>query len=240
MQDLPSNENGFFTSCCIGVRESVPFCISTSLFGILFGVAAVASGFSIVMSLVMSGATFSATAQFAALQLWTHPLPLGAILLSVFLVSSRNILLGLSVSHHMDGNSLLARFLCLGLLSDPAVVMILRESRSINNLGYAFGYGVALWCSWMLSVWLGFTFSNLFVEANLNALSFAGPLVMTTMMMLFIKSGRGQVSCWAVSGLVAFAMALWGFQPYIILPTAVAAGVILVLIQFEMRNDKGD
>ncbi len=238
MQGISPNKNGFAESGWIGVRESLPFCISTSLFGVLFGVAAVASGFSVAMSLVMSGATFSATAQFAALQLWVHPLPLGSILLSVFLVSSRNILLGLSVSNYMDGNSLLARFLCLGLLSDPAVVMILREKRSINNLGYAFGYGAALWCSWMISVWLGFTFSNLFVEANLNALSFAGPLVMATMMMLFIKSGRGQVGCWAVSGLVALGMALLDFQPYIILPTAVIAGVILVLIQFEMRKVK--
>jgi|GEM_PF-851862 len=237
MQGISSDKHSFVASCLTGARESVPFCISTTLFGILFGVAAVASDFSMLMSLVMSGSTFSATAQFAALQLWTHPLSLGSILLSVFLVSSRNILLGLSVSNHMDGNSLMARFLCLGLLSDPAVVMILREKRPMNNLGYAFGYGVALWCSWMISVWLGFTFSNLFVEANLSSLSFAGPLVMVTMMMLFIKSGRGQVSCWAVSGLVALVMALLDFQPYIILPIAVVAGVVLVLIQYEPRND---
>ncbi len=229
--------DGFWKSARVGMRESAPFCVSTFLFGVLFGVAATASGLSVLWGLVMSGATFSASAQFAAMELWTHPLPVSAILLSVFLVSSRNILLGLSVTNHLDGPSLFTRLTCLGLLSDPSVVMILRESRSINNLGYLFGYGVALWISWMVSVWCGFTFSTLFSGADLGALAFAGPLVMACMMMLFVKSGRGHLSGWVASGLSALLMTMAGLEPYLILPVAVTVGIIPILIRFEANHE---
>ncbi|MBX2867935.1 MAG: AzlC family ABC transporter permease [Acidiferrobacterales bacterium] len=228
---------GFWRSAVLGAKESTPFCVSTFLFGILFGVAATASGLSLFLGLVMSGATFSASAQFAAMELWSHPLPVSAILLSVFLVSSRNILLGLSITNHIDGHSLLTRLVCLGLLSDPGVVMVLRASRSINNLGYLFGYGAALWVSWVASVWLGFAFSNVFTGADIGALAFAGPLVMTCMMMLFVKGGRGHKLAWVVSGISALLMAMVGLEAYLILPVAVMVGIIPILMQLGGSNE---
>ena len=237
MSKLPINPIGFWDSGWLAARESMPFCVSTFLFGILFGVAATAAGLTKMLSLVMSGITFSASGQFAALELWADPLPYTAILLSVFLVSSRNILLGLSVTNHLDGHSLSARLVCLGLLSDPGVVMILREARPINNLGYIFGYGLALWTSWMISVWLGFTFATVFAEADLSVLGFAGPLVMTCMMMLFVKSGRGHSLGWLVSGVVGLLMAMANVEIYWILPVAVVAGIIPILLRFEAQGD---
>lgn len=75
------------------------------MFGVMFGIAAVASGISTWQALLMSASVFTASGQFAALEFWQAPLPLGTIALSVFLVSTRNILLGMAMTHHFDGHA---------------------------------------------------------------------------------------------------------------------------------------
>ncbi|MCP4470735.1 MAG: AzlC family ABC transporter permease [Gammaproteobacteria bacterium] len=80
-----------------GIRTSGDYFISTSLFGVMFGIAAVAAGLENWQALLMCATSFIASGQFAALECWTAPLPLGTIALSVALVSSRNLLLGMAV-----------------------------------------------------------------------------------------------------------------------------------------------
>ena len=220
----------FHKSMIVGARASLGFWISTFLFGLLFGLAASSAGITAPTALFMSATVFSASAQFAALEFWFAPLPLGSIALSVALVSSRNILLGMSLAHQLDGHSLIRRLTHLALLTDPAVVMLKRLDTRVDRLAYMTGYGLALFISWFCSTWAGFVFGHLITGTNIGSLDFAGPLVMATMMVLFAKGSRGPSLPWIISGLVSLAAFEIEMPSYAILPVAVTAGVVVVLI----------
>jgi predicted branched-subunit amino acid permease len=220
----------FRQSMIEGARASLGFWISTFLFGLLFGLAASSAGITAPTALFMSATVFSASAQFAALEFWIAPLPIGSIALSVALISARNILLGMSLTHQLDGHSLIRRLTHLALLTDPAAVVLRRLDSHVDRLAYMTGYGLALFVSWLCSTWAGFAFGYLLTGANLGSLGFAGPLVMATMMVLFAKGSRGPSLPWVISGLVSLIAFEIGMSAYAILPVAVTAGVVVVLI----------
>jgi len=213
-------------SAVYGARSSGGFFVSTFLFGIMFGLAVSAAGINGWQGLLMSGAVFSASAQFAALEFWQSPLPYGAIALSVLLVSARNVLLGLSVSDQFDGYSLPRRMLHLFLLNDPGVVTVFALDRNIDRLGYVTGYGVVLWISWICSTAFGYSIAGMVGNDIASSFGFAGPLVMAAMMVLFIKGTRSRHLPWMVSGITALMMTALDATYYSILPVSVVSGVL--------------
>jgi predicted branched-subunit amino acid permease len=114
-----------------GFRTSADYFLSTFMFGVMFGIAAAANGIADWQALLMSASVFTASGQFAALEFWQAPLPLATIALSVFLVSTRNILLGMAMTHHFDGHSLGRRIVWLYMLNDPGVVNSFRQEASV-------------------------------------------------------------------------------------------------------------
>ena len=220
-----------YESLRLGVRSSGGYFISTFIFGTLFGIAAASIGITQWHSLLMSASTFSASAQFVSLEFWQMPLPLATIALSVVLVSTRNILLGMSMAHHFDGHSIGRRILWLFLLNDPGVVTSFRLDQTVDRLGYVTGYGIALMSSWMISTFVGLNIAGWVAGADLGSLSFAGPLVMATMMMLFIKGASARSTPWVVSGLAALVFFEIGAPDYLILVLSVLAGVVAAVIQ---------
>ncbi len=223
-------------SLLLGFRSSTAYFISTFLFGVLFGIAASASGVSDGHALLMSATVFSASAQFAALEFWQSPLPLGTIALSVALVSSRNILLGMSMTHHFDGHSLGRRIVWLFILNDPGVVTSFRQDESVDRLGYVTGYGLALMLSWLISSWLGLNLAGWFAGANLSSLDFAGPLVIATMMMLFVKGSKSDPTPWLVSGVASLVLFEIDTPNYLILILSVLIGVVAAVIRRQYKN----
>lgn len=226
----------FQQSMVVGARASFGFLISTFLFGLLFGLAAASVGIDQVMALFMSTAVFSASAQFAALEFWQSPLPIGAIALSVALVSARNILLGMSLAHQLDGHGIVRRMMHLALLTDPAAVTMRRLDADVDRLAYMTGYGLALLASWFCSSWIGLTFGHFLSDARIESLDFAGPLVMATMMVLFVKGSNSSALPWIVSGVISLIAFEIKLPPYVVLLSAVLSGVGVGLFQVS-RSD---
>ena len=191
----------------------------------MFGISAHAAGLEQWLALLMSGSVFSASAQFAALEFWSSPLPHGTIALSVALVSTRNILLGMAMAHHFDGHSVQRRILWLFLLNDPGVVTSYSQPKEVDRLGYVTGYGISMMVSWLSSVLIGLNIAWLFVNFNTESASFAGPLVMGTMMVLFAKGSDSPSLPWIVTGIAALVLDELGATPFVILLLSVAIGV---------------
>ncbi len=223
-------------SAKFGIRNSVDYFLSTFLFGVMFGIAASGIGLQQWQALSMSFSSFTASGQFAALEFWHAPLPLGTIALSVALVSTRNILLGMAMTHHFDGHSLLRRILWLFLLNDPGVVTSYKLPVEVDRLGYVTGYGVSLMTSWLLSTWVGFNIAGVFATLDLGSIAFAGPLVMATMMMLFAKNSNARATPWMVSGVCALILFELGTVNYAILLLSVAAGVVVSIFQERRKH----
>ena len=229
-------------SMIVGVRSSGGYFISTFLFGIMFGMAATASGLTQWQGILMSGVVFSASAQFASLEFWSSPLPMGTIALSVFLVSTRNILLGMSMAHHFDGHSTGKKILWLFCLNDPGVVTALRLEQKVDRLGYVTGYGLSLMLSWLISTWIGVNAADYFATFNLGSMGFAGPLMLAIMMVLFARGSGANPLPWVVSGMAALLLYEWGTPIYLVLPLAVTAGVVAAIIyqQILLKRQKTD
>jgi predicted branched-subunit amino acid permease len=220
-----------YQSLLLGIRSSADYFISTFMFGVMFGIAASAAGLSQWQALLMSATAFTASGQFAALEFWQSPLPYGTIALSVALVSSRNILLGMAMTHHFDGHSLKKRIVWLFLLNDPGVVTSYRLEADVDRLGYVTGYGIAIMASWLSSTWLGLSIADIFATLDLGAIDFAGPLVIATMMMLFIKGSKTRSTPWIVSGIVALILFELEAANYLVLLLSVAVGVMAAVIR---------
>lgn len=218
-----------------GIRTSADYFLSTFIFGVMFGIAAAAAGIENWQAMLMSASTFTASGQFAALEFWQAPLPLGTIALSVFLVSTRNILLGMAMTYHFDGHSLGRRIVWLFLLNDPGVVNSFRQDPRVDRLGYITGYGLSMMTSWLCSTFLGLSGAQLFAALDLGAVGFAGPLVMATMMMLFFKSSASPPTPWIVSGLAALVMFEFEVPDYGILLGSVLAGMAVAIFR-QMRS----
>jgi predicted branched-subunit amino acid permease len=214
-----------------GIRTSADYFISTFLFGVMFGITAAAAGLENWQALLMSATSFTASGQFAALEFWSAPLPLGTIALSVALVSSRNLLLGMAMTHHFDGHSLGRRIVWLALLNDPGVVNSFRMDAEVDRLGYVTGYGLSMMISWLLSTFIGLNVAHLFASFDLGAIGFAGPLVIATMMMLFFKGSKSSPAPWILSGVVALVLFEIGAANYLILLGSVVSGMIVALLQ---------
>ena len=219
-----------------GIRCSGDYFLSTFIFGIMFGISAHAAGLEQWLALLMSGAVFSASAQFAALEFWSSPLPYGTIALSVLLVSTRNILLGMAMAHHFDGHSVGRRTLWLFLLNDPGVVTSYTQPQQVDRLGYVTGYGISMMISWLSSVLIGLNIAWLFADIDMKSASFAGPLVMGTMMVLFAKGSDSPSLPWIVSGVAALVLDELGATPFVILLLSVAVGVSFVPLSERSRN----
>jgi predicted branched-subunit amino acid permease len=220
----------------LGFRSSGDYFISTFLFGVMFGIAASAVGLKQWQALLMSASSFTASGQFVALEFWQSPLPYGTIALSVALVSSRNILLGMAMTYHFDDHSLKRRILCLFLLNDPGVVTSYLVSEDVDRLGYITGYGISLMISWLLSTLLGLNVAEIFISFDLGSISFAGPLVMATMMMLFAKGSKARTSPWIVSGITSLILFELDTASYLILLVSVATGVVTTIVQEQRVN----
>lgn len=225
-----------YHSLLLGIRSSADYFISTFLFGVMFGIAASAVGLAQWQAILMSASSFTASGQFVALEFWQSPLPYGTIALSVALVSSRNILLGMAMTYHFDGHSLRRRIVCLFLLNDPGVVTSYVISDEVDRLGYVTGYGISLMFSWLISTLAGLNAAQLFASFDLGSVSFAGPLVMATMMMLFAKGSKTSPVPWIVSGIVSLILFELGAANYLILLISVAAGVIATIFQTQRLN----
>lgn len=223
-------------SALLGVRTSGDYFLSTFMFGIMFGIAAAAIGFENWQALLMSASVFTASGQFAALEFWQAPLPFGTIALSVFLVSTRNILLGMAMTYHFDGHSLGRRIVWLFLLNDPGVVNSYRMDATVDRLGYVTGYGVSMMTSWLCSTFIGLNAAQLFATFDLGSVSFAGPLVMATMMMLFFKGSKTPPTPWIVSGIIALILFEFDAPGYLILLGSVLAGMIAAIVQVRKTH----
>ena len=223
-----------------GIRTSGDYFVSTFLFGVMFGITAVSVGLENWQALLMSATTFTASGQFAALEFWSAPLPLGTIALSVALVSSRNLLLGMAMTHHFDGHSLPRRIVWLALLNDPGVVNSFRMDAEIDRLGYVTGYGISMMISWLLSTYIGLNIAHLVASFDLGKIGFAGPLVMATMMMLFFQGSKSKPAPWIVSGVIALVLFEFGAPSYLVLLGSVLAGMVVAIWQSRDGEAEAD
>ena len=217
-----------------GVKSVSGFGISTLMFGLMFGIAGTSAGLSKVETFVMSALVFSASAQFASLEVWHHPGALATILLASALISARHCLLGLTLVHHIRGHSIWSRLFAMGALTDPNAIATIRLSHiqdtTTDRLAFFLGGAAILYVAWLVGTLFGMIFTELFNDDQIEALRFSGILVMITMMVLFAKGNPNSATPWIASGIAAFVLSYLGIHPHWVMPLSVSIGVVVFII----------
>lgn len=145
-----------------GCVEIAPIALFIVPFGIAFGVAATAKGVPAGISMLMSIAIYAGASQFAALDLWTAPLPVMTLALTVLAVNARHILLGAVLAPWLLQIPLWRRLAALTVMSDSnfALSLAARE-RGEKDAGILFGSGLVMWLTWIVSTAIGLTAGSL-------------------------------------------------------------------------------
>lgn len=130
--------------------------VASAVLGAGFGVAARQAQMPLDITLLMSGSVFAGAAQFAALSLWSAPLPYAAIWLSTFAVNARFALLSASLSpwlRHYRGALPWASVFLLG--EGQWAVATVAYGRGERDFGVFLGSGVVVWLVWMAGTLAG-------------------------------------------------------------------------------------
>src|SRR5260221_14258741 len=104
-----------------GAVEILPIALFVLPFGIAFGAAAAAKAVPPEIAVLMSATVYAGASQFAVLDLWLAPLPLGMLAVTVLAVNARHILLGATLAPWLLPLPLARRPLALSVLSDANI-----------------------------------------------------------------------------------------------------------------------
>jgi 4-azaleucine resistance transporter AzlC len=143
-----------------GLRDIWPVLVAAFPIGLLFGALCTAKKLSVVEAGLMSLLVFAGGAQFAAVELWTYPVPVAALVFSTALINARHVLMGASLAPKLKYFTLWQKLVGFHFMTDES--WALAERRAMTHpvtLGYWFALALMLPVAWiggtLLGAWLG-------------------------------------------------------------------------------------
>jgi 4-azaleucine resistance transporter AzlC len=153
---MPSASLRLPSEAAAGARDIAPVMVAAAPIGLLFGAVAQGKGLSVAEVALMSLLVFAGGAQFAAIELWSAPVPVAAIVFSTLLVNARHVLMGASLAPKTRAFSLWQRYLGFFYLTDEAWALAERRaSQAMLTPAYWFAMAALLPVAWVGSSTLG-------------------------------------------------------------------------------------
>ncbi|MGO0062186.1 AzlC family ABC transporter permease [Brevibacillus fluminis] len=139
-----------------GVVDALPMVFSFVIFGGIFGLLATNTGLLAWQSVAMSLVVFAGSAQFTALSMLGEHTGLVAIIIATFLLNSRHLLMGLSMSPYYKSYPTKHVNMLAFLFIDESYAITLNRFRTHpSNMMYVYGTSLALYATWVGGTWLG-------------------------------------------------------------------------------------
>ncbi|MDF1721417.1 MAG: AzlC family ABC transporter permease [Minwuia sp.] len=218
-----------------GLRMTFGFALGAFTFGIVYGTAAHVQGMGDEQTLVLSFTAFAGAAQFAVLPFWNDPLPLLAIALSAGLVSTRNILMGLTLTPILRQMSPLHRLVGIWLLVDATWALTMRERHRADVGVLYLTCSLTLLVTWMAGVALGVSLPGVLDPVTQEALGYGGITFLFLILLMVARSRIGPVLPWLVAAAAAVAADHF-LDPQFSLIIGVGAGALTGLILPERAD----
>jgi predicted branched-subunit amino acid permease len=184
-----------------GARASLPVLLAVAPFGLITGVAMVASGIAPAMAVLMSITVFAGASMIASAQLLASGTPLALVLLATAFINLRFMMYSATLRPHFAHAPLRWRLLVGYLVADNVVG--LSAGRFADHpddpakLEFFLGVGAVIWIVWQLGVATGAG-----IGAGLPAswrLEFAAPLAFIAMSVPLIRD-RAMLAAALASG----------------------------------------
>jgi 4-azaleucine resistance transporter AzlC len=178
-----------------GFRDFLIVLMPIVTFGIMFGAASSAAGYSIGISVWNSAAVFAGASQFVFLEVYKEGIPAWSVVLAVFAVNFRHILYSAAIADKLRHFTKWQKFFGFFLLTD--LQFATTENRYSNFKGkrvitpsYYFGFGIFCYALWIIGTLIGAIFGALIKDPSLIGLDFVLPIYFLSILMGFRKRAR--------------------------------------------------
>jgi 4-azaleucine resistance transporter AzlC len=220
-----------------GLRDIWPVMVAAFPIGLLFGAICTGKGLSIAEAGLMSLLVFAGGAQFAAVELWTTPVPIAALVFSTALINARHILMGASLAPKLARFPLWQRLAGFHFLTDEA--WALAERRALTKAvtpSYWFALALMLPIAWVGGTVLGALLGSFLGDPQRIGADFAFTALFIGLIAGFWK-GR-DTALTVVASAVASALTYATAGP----PWHVAAGAIagIAVAYLAVRPETGE
>jgi predicted branched-subunit amino acid permease len=216
-----------------GARASVPVLLGVAPFGLITGVAMVASGIAPLVAMLMSIVVFAGASMVASAQLLASDTPALMVVLATLFINLRFMMYSASLRLHFAHASLGWRLVVAYLIADNVYGVLLsrvaEHPDSRYKLGFYLGAGAMVWAVWQAAVAAG-----VLVGAGMPAawrLEFAAPLAFIAISVPLIRD-RAMLAAALAAGITV--ILAHGLPLRLSIPLAAITGIASGLA-FERR-----
>jgi predicted branched-subunit amino acid permease len=214
-----------------GWRDSRSLGLVAGLFGMLFGIAAVAADMSPTTAVVLSATVLAGSAQFAALALWDAPIPLVVLAVTTALVGARHVLMGITLAPIARPAPAWQRAAGVAVLTDFNWAITVTAPPERRRFAYFLGSGIWLYVLWTLGTVVGVMVPDLLDAETRAAAAGAGTLFLAALASVLVTSaGRP-----GVAPVVTAAGAAWLADELVHATLAPVAAVAAGGLTFALR-----
>ena len=167
-----------------GVKDSLPIMIGIVPFGLILGAQAGQKGMSVLETTLMMGLNFAGGSEFAAVGLWTSPLPVLLIITMTAMINSRHILMGAAFVPYLRDLPLKKLLPALFVMTDESWAMGIADAKHRQQAGlppfsypYYMGTAVVLYVMWVVCGLLGSSIGPLLGDVSRFGFGMAFPAV---------------------------------------------------------------
>lgn len=204
-----------------GLRDIAPAMVAAIPIGLLFGALSAANGLSFAEVALMSALVFAGGAQFAAVEIWSYPVPVAALAFSTLLINARHVLMGASLAPKTDRFTRAQRLLGFAVMADENWAFAERRAaRRPLTFAYFGGMGAAFWANWIVWSSLGAVLGSFLGDPKRLGADFAFTALFIGLIASFGRSRVTLVTIAASAGAGALAFLAFGA------PWHVAAGAL--------------
>jgi 4-azaleucine resistance transporter AzlC len=211
-----------------GARATLPVLLAVIPFGVITGVAMVASGIPPVIAMLMSILVFAGASMVASAQLLASSAPIVLVIVTTLVINLRFMMYSASLRTHFAHAPLKQRLTVAYLTADNVYALVLnRFAEHPDDPGkfeYFLGAGVLVWAVWQAAVLAG-----ILIGAGVPPawrLEFAAPLAFIALSIPFLRD-RATVIAALAAGIAVVAFQDVPLRLNIILAaaTGIAAGL---------------
>jgi 4-azaleucine resistance transporter AzlC len=214
----------------VGVREglvaTLPVAVGIFTYGLVFGVLAREAGLSSLEAVLMSMLVSAGASQFAAIGLWSRPLPVVPIVLTTLVVNLRHTLMGAALRPWFGGLTMRHKLGSLFFVADESWALTIGYlARGGSDRAFLVGSGLATYAAWTGSTAVGHAFGSVLPDPATIGLDFAFTAVFIALLAGMWR-GKRDLLPWVVAGAAACLAAAFLPGKWYILVGALTGSVV--------------
>ncbi|WP_440912273.1 AzlC family ABC transporter permease [Candidatus Pelagibacter sp.] len=217
-----------------GIIDVLPLLIPVVPFGIILGAIGIELGFSVLETFATSLIIFGGASQIVFLQLFSGGASSIITITSTFVVNSRHLLYGASLSEYLNKLSIGWKIILSYLLTDQAYAVsnIFFEKNKDNDLKhyYLLGSGFILWFVWQIFTFVGIFLGSIVPEEL--GLAYTIPLTFISLLVSYFRK-LDHLIVILISGILSITLYDVPLKSYIILSSFLSLIVAFAIIHLK-------